>query len=265
MNILEKIVEYKKEEVKSQKSKVKIDDLKNFPVFSKETLSLRKFLLDETRTGIIAEFKRKSPSKGNINCDADVVKVTSVYAKDASGLSVLTDENFFGGSVNDLMQARVNQIPILRKDFMIDEYQFYEAKAIGADVILLIAACLTVKQTKQFALLAKQLSLEVLLEIHNEEELEHICDEVDFVGVNNRNLKTFEVNINTSLNLVNKIPKDKLAIAESGIRNVDTIITLKQAGFKGLLIGENFMKQADPSIAFAGFVKTLQTSLNGGL
>jgi indole-3-glycerol phosphate synthase len=258
MNILEKIVAYKKEEVKSQKSKVKIDELKNYTDFSRATLSLRKFLSDESRTGIIAEFKRKSPSKGNINCNADVIKVISAYAKDASGLSVLTDENFFGGSVNDLIQARVNNIPILCKDFMIDEYQFYEAKAIGADVILLIAACLTVHQTKQFASLAKQLGLEVLLEIHNEEELEHICDEVDFVGVNNRNLKTFEVDINTSLDLINKIPKDKLAIAESGISNVDTIITLKQAGFKGFLIGENFMKQADPSIAFAEFVEELK-------
>jgi len=257
MNILDTIVEYKKEEVKSQKSKVKIDQLTNYSGFSKESLSLRKFLLNESRTGIIAEFKRKSPSKGDINCNADVVKVTNAYAKDASGLSVLTDENFFGGSVNDLMQARVNIIPILRKDFMIDEYQFYEAKAIGADVILLIAACLTIQQTKEFASLAKQLGLEVLLEIHDEEELEHICDEVDFVGVNNRNLKTFEVNINTSLNLINKIPKDKLAIAESGISNVDTIITLKQAGFKGFLIGENFMKQQNPAIAFAEFVKEL--------
>ena len=141
---------------------------------------------------------------------------------------------------------------------MIDEYQFYEAKAIGADVILLIAACLTVQQTKQFASLAKQLGLEVLLEMHNEKELEHICDEVDFVGVNNRNLKTFEVDINTSLNLIDKIPKDKLAIAESGISDVDTIIRLKKAGFKGFLIGENFMKQQNPAIAFAEFVKELK-------
>lgn len=258
MNILEKIVTYKKEEVKSKKSKVSIDELKGYTGFSRQSLSLRRFLLDESRIGIIAEFKRKSPSKGNINCNADIVKVTNAYTKDASGLSVLTDENFFGGSVNDLMQSRVNEIPILRKDFMIDEYQFFEAKAIGADVVLLIAACLTVHQTKQFASLAKQLGLEVLLEIHNEGELEHISDEVDFVGVNNRNLKTFEVDINTSLNLISKIPKDKLAIAESGINNVDTIVTLKKAGFKGFLIGENFMKQTDPSIAFAEFVKELK-------
>lgn len=258
MNILEKIIEYKREEVASQKLKVGIDKLKNYPGFSRKSLSLRKFLLDESRSGIIAEFKRKSPSKGNINCNADVVKVTSAYAKGASGLSVLTDENFFGGSVNDLIQARVNEIPILRKDFMIDEYQFYESKAIGADVVLLIAACLTSKQSEEFAKLARGLGLEVLLEIHNEEELNHVCDEVDFVGVNNRNLKTFEVDINTSLNLIDKIPKDKIAIAESGINNVDSILTLKEAGFKGFLIGENFMKQPDPTIAFAEFVKELK-------
>lgn len=259
MNILDKIVEHKKEEVKSQKSKVKIEELKTSQFFSRTTLSLREYLLDESKTGIIAEFKRKSPSKGIINNNADVVKITNAYSTfGASGLSVLTDENFFGGSKEDLLKARVNNTPILRKDFMIDAYQFYEAKAIGADVILLIAACLTPAQVKEFAALSKELGLEVLLEIHNEEELEHICDDVDFVGVNNRNLKTFEVDINTSLELYPHISKDKLAIAESGINNTDTIVTLKEAGFKGFLIGENFMKQADPTIVFADFVTELK-------
>ncbi|HRI20448.1 MAG TPA: indole-3-glycerol phosphate synthase TrpC [Panacibacter sp.] len=259
MNILDKIVEHKKEEVKSQKSKVKIEELKDSQFFSRKTLSLREFLLDENKTGIIAEFKRQSPSKGIINNNADVVKITNAYSTfGASGLSVLTDENFFGGNKEDLLKARVNNTPILRKDFMIDAYQFYEAKAIGADVILLIAACLTPEQIKEFAALSKELDLEVLLEIHNEGELEHICDDVDFVGVNNRNLKTFEVDINTSLQMYPHIPKDKLAIAESGISNVDTIVTLKEAGFKGFLIGENFMKQADPTIAFADFVTELK-------
>ena len=228
------------------------------------TLSLRQFLLDDSKTGIIAEFKRKSPSKGIINGNADVIKITNTYSTfGASGLSVLTDENFFGGSKDDLIKARINNTPILRKDFMIDAYQFYEAKAIGADVILLIAACLSVQQVKEFAALSKELGLEVLLEIHNEEELEHICDDVDFVGVNNRNLKTFEVDINTSLQLFPHIPKDKLAIAESGISNVDTIVTLKQAGFKGFLIGENFMKAANPADVFKAFTKALQASLKG--
>lgn len=259
MNILDKIVAHKKEEVKNRQSKVSVDELKSYPAFNRKTLSLRKFLLDDSKTGIIAEFKRKSPSKGVINGNADVVKVTNAYSTyGASGLSILTDENFFGGSMEDLKQARVNNTPILRKDFMIDAYQFYEAKAIGADVILLIAACLTPMQVKEFTALSKELGMEVLLEIHNDEELGHICADIDFVGVNNRNLKTFEVDINTSLELFPHIPADKLAIAESGISNVDTIVTLKQAGFKGFLIGENFMKQPDPTIAFADFVTELK-------
>jgi len=262
MNILDKIVEHKKEEVKSQKSKVEIEELKDSQFYSRKTLSLRQFLLDDSKTGIIAEFKRKSPSKGIINGNADVVKITNAYSTyGASGISVLTDENFFGGSKEDLLKARVNNTPILRKDFMIDEYQFYEAKAIGADVILLIAACLTPQQVKEFAALSKELGLQVLLEIHNEEELEHICTDVDFVGVNNRNLKTFEVDINTSLQLFPHIPADKPAIAESGISNIDTIVTLKQAGFKGFLIGENFMKENDPAVAFEKFSKTLKSRL----
>ncbi len=263
MNILEKIVAHKKEEVERQQSRVKVAELKDAEAFSKETLSLRRFLLDELKTGIIAEFKRKSPSKGIINDQADVVNVTAAYSRfGASGLSVLTDDNFFGGNIEDLKMARVNNTPILRKDFMIDAYQFYEAKAIGADVILLIAACLSPKQVNEFAALSKELGLEVLLEIHNEEELGHICDDIDFVGVNNRNLKTFEVDINTSLQLFQHIPADKLAIAESGISNVDTIVTLKQAGFKGFLIGENFMKSADPAASFEAFSMELKEKIN---
>jgi len=262
MNILDKIVAYKKEEVKRLESKVSVEELKQTELFATKTLSLREFLSDKTNTGIIAEFKRKSPSKGIINGNADVVKVTNAYSRfGASGLSVLTDENFFGGSKEDLIKARVNNTPVLRKDFMIDAYQFYEAKAIGADVILLIAACLTQTQVKEFAALSKVLGLEVLLEIHNEEELEHICDDIDLVGVNNRNLKTFDVNINTSLQLFPHIPKDKLAISESGISNVDTIVMLKQAGFKGFLIGENFMKEDDPGAAFEKFVVQLKKKI----
>ena len=141
---------------------------------------------------------------------------------------------------------------------MIDEYQLLEAKAYGASVILLIAACLTPARVKQMAVAAKNLGLEILLEIHNEEELGHICDDITLVGVNNRNLKTFEVSIDTSLGLINKIPSDRPAIAESGISNVDTIVTLRLAGFKGFLMGENFMKQASPSVAFADFVNQLK-------
>lgn len=263
MNILDKIVACKKVEVERQQSKIRIEELKDADSFSGKTLSLRAFLLDELKTGIIAEFKRKSPSKGIINDHADVVNVTAAYSRfGASGLSVLTDDNFFGGNIGDLKTARVNSTPILRKDFMIDAYQFYEAKAIGADVILLIAACLSPQQVKEFAALSKELGLEVLLEIHNEEELGHICDDVDFVGVNNRNLKTFEVDINTSLQLFPHIPADKLAIAESGISSVDTIVTLKQAGFKGFLIGENFMKSPNPAASFEAFSKELKEKMS---
>ena len=261
MNILETIVARKKTEVAARKAVVSVDALQRETLFARNTILLHPFLADENRTGIIAEFKRKSPSKGIINATADVIEVTNAYAQHgASCLSVLTDDYFFGGTPDDLIRARVNNIPILRKDFMIDTYQFYEAKALGADVVLLIAACLSVQQVQSFAVLAKSLGLQVLLEIHNHEELEHICDEVDFVGVNNRNLKTFEVNIQTSLELIHKIPTDKPAVAESGISSVDTIVTLRRAGFKGFLIGENFMKQAQPSIAFADFVQQLKAT-----
>ena len=259
MNILDTIVAHKKTEVAARKQQASITELEKSKFFANKTLSLRKFLLDENKTGIIAEFKRKSPSKGIINNTARVEEVTTAYAQHgASGISVLTDEEFFGGTLADLLAATINEVPLLRKDFMIDEYQLIEAKSFGAEVILLIAACLSPATVKQMAATAKSIGLEVLLEIHNEDELGHICDEVDLVGVNNRNLKTFEVSIDTSLNLINKIPKNKPAIAESGISDVDTIVTLREAGFKGFLIGENFMKQPSPSIAFADFVNQLK-------
>ncbi len=259
MNILDTIIAHKKIEVAERKQKVSVAALEKGKFFANQTLSLKSFLLDENKTGIIAEYKRKSPSKGIINNNATVEEVTTAYAKyGASGISVLTDTHFFGGSLDDLLAATINEVPLLRKDFMIDEYQLIEAKAHGAEVILLIAACLSPNEVKTMAATAKSLGLEVLLEIHNDEELEHICDKVDLVGVNNRNLKTFEVSIETSLGLINKIPKEKPAVAESGISDVDTIVTLRQAGFKGFLIGENFMKQASPSIAFADFVNQLK-------
>lgn len=260
MNILDKIVAQKKIEVAERKQQKSVEDLSKEPLFGRTTYSITAFLNDPSRTGIIAEFKRKSPSKGVINNKSLVVDVTGAYAKDASAVSVLTDSNFFGGEPADLLAARVHAIPILRKDFMIDPYQVYEAKAMGADVILLIAACLSIEEVKSMAVLAKSLGLEVLLEIHDASELEHICEEVDLVGVNNRNLKTFEVSITTSLNLIHKIPSNKLAIAESGISDVNTIVTLRNAGFKGFLIGENFMKETDPSIAFADFVNQLKAT-----
>ena len=262
MNILDKIIEYKKVEVAAAKEKVAVGTLQQSSFYWRPTFSLKQFLLDESKTGIIAEFKRKSPSKGIINATADVVEVTRAYTKNgASCLSVLTDENFFGGSAADLIKARVNNIPILRKDFIIDEYQVTEARAMGADVILLIAACLSPERVKALAIFAKSLQLEVLLEIHTEEELQHICDATEIVGINNRDLKTFTVDINRSIALGKKIAPDKIKIAESGINNIDTICTFKTAGFKGFLIGENFMKDPDPTIAFAAFAQQLKAKV----
>jgi indole-3-glycerol phosphate synthase len=259
MNILDTIIEYKKSEVKRRKAETGVAVLEKSKLFSRNTLSLKQSLEDKARTGIIAEFKRKSPSKDMINADADIIAVTSAYTKNgASGLSVLTDSKFFGGSSDDLIKARVNKIPILRKDFIIDEYQVIETKSIGADAILLIADVLSQNVVKRLASFAKNIGLEVLLEIHNEKEIDHISDAVDMIGVNNRDLKTFNVDINTSLQLIKKIPVNKIMITESGISDTETIVTLRKAGFKGFLIGEAFMKEADPGKAFADFVATLK-------
>jgi len=263
MNILEEIIEYKKKEVKSKKSKVKTTELEKRELFSRTVLSLKDFLLDKSKTGIIAEFKRRSPSKGVINPDVDVLEVTRGYTESgASCLSVLTDEHFFDGSDEDLIKARINEVPILRKDFVIDEYQLVEARSIGADVILLIAACLTVAEVKRLANFAKNIGLEVLLELHAEEELAHICGETDVIGINNRNLKTFDVDIERSLRMAERIPFPKFKIAESGISSVNDILLFKQHGFQGFLIGENFMKATNPTIAFAEFVKQLKAKAN---
>lgn len=260
MNILDKIVARKKEEVAIAKAKTSLKDLENLPVFKRDTYSLRKFLTDPAKTGIIAEFKRKSPSKGVINDKVSVEEVTTAYANaGASAVSVLTDHDFFMGHEEDLIVARkVNQIPILRKDFMVDEYQIIEAKAIGADIVLLIAACLTRQEVSNFAKLAKSLGLSTLLEVHSAEELEGNLDpNIDVVGVNNRNLKDFSVSIDTSLQLAEIIPSDFLKISESAISNPETIKLLKKAGFNGFLIGENFMRTANPGLAMANFVKEI--------
>jgi indole-3-glycerol phosphate synthase len=263
MNILETIIEYKKSEVRSRKSEVSVVELEKREMFARPVLSLTDFLLDRSRTGIIAEFKRRSPSKGIINDHADVVKVTKGYAENgASCLSVLTDEKFFGGNDEDLLKARINELPVLRKDFVIDEYQLVEARSLGADVILLIAACLTPARVKQLAAAAKDLGLEVLLELHAEDELGHICDETTVIGINNRNLKTFDVDIERSLRMAEQIPLPKLKIAESGISSVENILLFKRHGFHGFLIGENFMKAPDPAIAFAQFVRQLKARAN---
>jgi indole-3-glycerol phosphate synthase len=262
-NILEHIVSYKKQEVNQRKKESPVRILEKHPFFIREIFSMKKFLKDEQRTGIIAEFKKKSPSKGIINDTATVEAVTSAYERyGASAISILTDGPSFGGSSDDLQKARFNNLPILRKDFMVDDYQLVESRAMGADVILLIAACLRPDETKKLAVTAKQLGLEVLLEIHEENELDHLCEEVDVVGINNRDLKTFSVDIQRSIRLAEKLPLNKLRIAESGIRDVETIMHLKSAGFNGFLIGEQFMKTPDPSVAFASFIDQLKTNFN---
>ena len=258
MNILEQIVAQKRKEVDQRKREVKLEELEKGRFFERSTFSLRKFILDEKKTGIIAEYKRRSPSKGIINDRDSVETVTKAYSDHgASGLSVLTDEHFFGGLLDDLVSARNNALPLLRKDFMIDEYQLVEAKAYGADVILLIAACLSPQRVKELAQEAKKLSLEVLLELHDETELDHICDAVDLVGVNNRNLKNFEVNLEHSARLAEKIDDKFIKVAESGINDVNNINYLKQCGFRGFLIGEHFMKQDNPGLAFKSFTNEL--------
>ncbi|SHF41198.1 indole-3-glycerol phosphate synthase TrpC [Flavisolibacter ginsengisoli] len=258
MNILEKIIARKSKEVAAKKNDVPEQELEKGRYFSRQTLSLRKRLLDDKHTGIIAEYKRRSPSKGIINDRDSVEAVTMAYtAYGASGISILTDLEFFGGSLDDLISARDNGIPLLRKDFMIDEYQITEAKAYGADVILLIAACLSPLRVKQLAQKAKELGLEVLLELHDESELDHICELVDLVGVNNRNLKTFEVDLEHSTRLAEKIGSDFVKVAESGINDVNNIRYLKAHGFQGFLIGEYFMKQKSPMEAFKNFSYSL--------
>jgi indole-3-glycerol phosphate synthase len=261
MDILETIVAAKRKEIAKFKPMSSIERFEKDGFFWKiSNRSLVQSLLMPGSSGIIAEFKRKSPSKGWFKTkEMEVEPVVASYNKQAAGISVLTDTEFFGGDLDDLIQTKVvTDIPVLRKDFMIDQWQVAEAKAFGADVILLIAACLSPAEVKEMAAYTKSIGLESILEIHNEEELGHICDEVDMVGVNNRNLKTFKVNINTSLELIDKIPAGKPAIAESGISNVETIVTLRKAGFKGFLIGENFMKAEQPGKAFEEFVAGLK-------
>jgi len=261
MNILDKIVLNKKAEVQAAKQNTTIKELEASAFFNRQTYSFREFLLDPARTGIIAEFKRRSPSKGIINDKVSVEAVTTAYAEaGASALSVLTDIDFFMGTNADLLKARqANIIPVLRKDFMIDEFQVIEAKSLGADIILLIAAILTPQEIDKLASLAKSLGLNVLLEVHNLEELERsINPNLDAIGVNNRNLADFSVSVETSFDLAEHIPDEFLKISESAISNTKVIRELKQAGFSGFLIGETFMKQADPGLAMREFVKGLK-------
>ncbi len=261
MNILEKIIEQKKKEVAERKSLYPVKLLEQSIFFASPTVSLKKYVLRKDLSGIIAEIKRKSPSKGAINPYVSIERTSIGYMQaGASALSILTDKEFFGGSNEDLMVARkFNYCPILRKDFTIDEYQIIEAKSIGADAILLIAAILDTQQQKLLASFAHSLGLEVLLEVHTQEELNpELFSEVDLIGVNNRDLKTFEVSIDISKRLSKLISKGVVKISESGISSPETIEELRGVGFDGFLMGETFMKHSRPEIAAREFIGKLK-------
>lgn len=260
MDILDKIVQRKKEIVAGRKKMHPIPTMALSFHFARKTISLVERLKAEDSSGIIAEFKRSSPSKGIINSTSMVKDVVKGY-RDAgvAGLSILTDTPFFGGTNDDILNVRpIIDLPILRKDFIVDEYQVYETKAMGADVILLIAECLTKAEVSHLAKLAKHLGLEIIMEIHSEDQLDKYVPEIDIIGVNNRNLKTFEVSIEQSKALFDALPKDVVKISESGISDAASILELKACGFEGFLIGENFMKTEEPGQACDDFIKSLK-------
>jgi indole-3-glycerol phosphate synthase len=261
MTILDKIIAHKRKEVAQRKLKTSVSDLEKSEFLTRTCFSLVTSLRQPNASGIIAEIKRKSPSQGIIHPNVSVEKISIGYTNaGVSGLSILTDYEFFGGTDEDLMMARKhNPVPILRKDFIVDEYQIIEAKAIGADVILLIAAVVTSDQIKQFVTTAHGLHLEVLLEVHNEAELiSNLESGADMIGVNNRNLKTFEVSVDTSRKLIEKIPDAFVKISESGIDAVETVKELGSLGFDGFLMGQNFMEHPEPELACKKFIEELR-------
>lgn len=262
MNILDQIIADKKEEVAQRKSLYPIKLLEQSTYFDGKPVSLKKYIRRKDKLGIIAEFKRKSPSKGVINNSAQVERTTIGYMQaGASGLSILTDGKYFGGKNEDLTIARsFNFCPILRKDFIVDEYQIIEAKSIGADVILLIAAALKPQEIKTLGAFAQSLGMEVLLEVHNKKELEtSINENVDLLGVNNRNLSTFHTDIQTSKDLATMIPNDFVKVSESGISDPNVVVDLMSYGFEGFLIGEYFMHKGSPEKACRDFIKQVNS------
>lgn len=257
-DILDEIIAHKRLEIEQQKAAISQELLINNCNEPMPRRSMRASL-SASPSGIIAEFKRRSPSKGWIkeNAQADIISPAYEMAG-ASVLSILTDENFFGGNLKDIRAARPQvSLPILRKDFIIDEYQLYQACIVGADAVLLIAAALRKEQCSMLAAKAHGLKLEVLLEIHSEQELEYIEDNIDMVGVNNRNLGTFHTDVENSFRLAEKLPKEMLLVSESGISSPQTVRQLRAAGFRGFLIGENFMKTPQPGNALKEFISKL--------
>jgi len=262
MNILDQIIEHKRTEVATRKSLYPVKLLEQSIYFATQPVSLKKYVQREDKSGIIAEIKRKSPSKGVINAYVSVERTSIGYMQaGASALSILTDNHFFGGSNDDLTLARkYNFCPILRKDFTIDEYQIIESKSIGADAILLIAAALEPKRLKGLAAFAHSFGLEVLLEVHDEAELNANLEAgADLIGVNNRNLKTFELNVEVSKRLAGIIPSNAVKVSESGIESVSTIIELRKFGFEGFLMGQNFMQHSRPEVVCKEFIDELKS------
>jgi len=223
--------------------------------------SMKQALL-ASQSGIIAEFKRRSPSKGWIKEDgrADIIPL-SYQQNGAAALSILTDEHYFGGCDDFIRQARRSGVtlPILYKNFVIDEIQLYQAALCGASAVLLIAACLTKQRCSELIDRAHSLGLEVLLEMHSEPELEYADLGPDMCGINNRNLGSFVTDVENSFRLASKLPADAVKVSESGISDPDTVSALRQAGFRGFLIGENFMKTPDPGLSLAGFIKSIKS------
>lgn len=258
MTILDQIISDKKLEVKARKEVVTEDHLQKQVAGMAKGRSLKQALI-ESPTGIISEFKRKSPSKGYIHLDANVEDVVGAYqTSGCAGVSVLTDFHHFGGTVGDFRKARaILDVPMIRKDFIIDPYQVYESKLLGADVILLIASALTLDEVYDLGALAHELGMETLLEIHDAIELEYINRYTDMVGVNNRNLGTFVTDVQVSLNLIHQIPASYVKVSESGIGNPQTVFKLREAGYQGFLMGENFMKEKYPGISLSQFIQAL--------
>ena len=262
MTILDKIIAHKRREVAALREKFPYKTLEKTAYFE---MPRKPFVLEINRpdkVGIIAEFKRRSPSKGAINAEANIEEIARGYEiAGASALSVLTDAEFFGGSNRDLTEAfRAIEMPILRKDFIIDEPQIVEARSIGASAILLIAAVLDAKEIKRLAAFAKLQELEVLLEVHDENEIPADLTNISAIGVNNRNLKDFSVDVNRSISIAEKLPAEITKVSESGLKDAATILELKKAGFRGFLIGETFMKTENPAAACAKLVKEVQNS-----
>ncbi|MBP5364856.1 MAG: indole-3-glycerol-phosphate synthase [Bacteroidales bacterium] len=262
--ILDEIVENKRLETAELKKRVTLLQLKQNQLFERKTFSLKNALL-QSKTGIIAEFKRRSPSKGDIHQGIDPKDVVPLYEQyGCTGVSCLADNKYFGGSAADVAQARANltRTPLLFKEFLTDPYQLYLAKSSGADVILLIAACLQKTQCQELALEAQALGLQTLLEVHSEDELSYYdAKYIDILGVNNRNLKIFKTDIGISKSLIKNMPDDAVKISESGISNPQTVVELKHLGFNGFLMGENFMKEANPGIALKKFIEEVERCL----